>query len=99
MKALKLIIAALLLLCLLHMPFGYYQFICWAVLVFFAYFAYDYYNKKQMPLSFAFFGLAVLFQPLAKIALGRTLWNILDVAVAIFLIVLTFIEKPKPVDK
>lgn len=50
-------------------------------------------------LSFAFFGLAVLFQPLVKIALGRTLWNILDVAVAIFLVVLTFIEKPKPTYK
>ena len=91
MKAIRLILAALLLLCLLHMPYGYYQLIRWAVLVCFAYFAYDYYKKKQMPLSFAFFGFAVLFQPLVKIALGRTLWNILDVAVAIFLVVLTFI--------
>lgn len=99
MKALKLILAALLLLCLLHMPYGYYLLIRWAVLVCFAYFAYDYYKKKQMSLSFAFFGLAVLFQPLVKIALGRTLWNILDVAVAIFLVVLTFIEKPKPTYK
>lgn len=99
MKALKLIIAALLLLCLLHMPYGYYLLIRWAVLVCFAYFAYDYYKKKQIPLSFAFFGLAVIFQPLVKIALGRTLWNILDVAVAIFLVVLTFIEKPKPTYK
>ena len=99
MKAIRSILAALLLLCLLHMPYGYYPLIRWAVLVCFAYFAYDYYKKKQMSLSFAFFDLAVLFQPLVKIALGRTLWNILDVAVAIFLVVLTFIEKPKPVDK
>jgi len=33
-----------------------------------------------------YFSLAVLFQPLIKIALGRTIWNIVDVIVAGLLI-------------
>ena len=37
-----------------------------------------------------FIVLAVLFQPFAKIALGRLVWNIVDVAVAIYLLYLSF---------
>lgn len=92
MKVLKIVLAALLLLCLLHMPYGYYQLIRWAALVCIAFMGYDYYQRKDIPLAFVFFGLAVLFQPVVKIALGRTLWNIVDVVVAIFLLILIFIN-------
>lgn len=93
MKAIKIIIALLLLLCLAHMPYGYYMLIRWIALVGFAYMAYDYYMQKNMPLTFVFGGLALLFQPIVKIALGRTMWNIVDVLVAIFLIIITFPRK------
>lgn len=95
MRILKIVFAALLLLCLAHMPYGYYLLVRWAALVVFAYMGYDYYQRKNVPMTFVFFGLAVLFQPVVKIALGRTLWNIVDVVVAIFLVVLAFIDKPK----
>lgn len=36
--------------------------------------------------------LALLFQPIYKIALGRIVWNIVDVVVAVFFIVLFFME-------
>ena len=39
--------------------------------------------------------LALLFQPFYKIALGRTIWNIVDVIVAIGLLVLFFYERRK----
>jgi len=39
-------------------------------------------------------GLALLFQPFIKIALGRQIWNIVDVITAIGLIISIFI-KPK----
>ena len=91
MKALKIILALLLLLCLMHMPYGYYQLIRWAALVGFAIIGHDYYQKKKIPLSFIFFGLALLFQPLVKIALGRTIWNIVDVVTAGLLIILAFV--------
>lgn len=93
MKALEIVIALLLLLCLAHMPYGYYMLIRWIALVGFAYMAYDYYTQKNMPLTFVFGGLAVLFQPIANIALGRTMWNVVDVIVAIFLIIITFSKK------
>lgn len=38
--------------------------------------------------------LALLFQPLLKIALGRELWNIVDVIVGIGLLISIFL-KPK----
>lgn len=95
MKVLKIVLAALLLLCLAHMPYGYYLLIRWVALVVFAYIGYDYYQRKNMPLAFVFFGLAVLFQPVEKVALGRTMWNIVDVVVAIFLVVLMFMERSK----
>lgn len=36
-----------------------------------------------------FIALAILFQPFAKIALGRMIWNIVDVAVTIYLLYLS----------
>ena len=39
--------------------------------------------------------LAILFQPLLKIALGRELWNLVDVIVGVGLVVSMFIEKKK----
>ena len=58
--------------------------------------AYYYYSREQNGLGTAFVALAVLFQPFLKIALGRTLWNVVDVVVAVFLIVLCFVEVNQP---
>ena len=54
----------------------------------FAFMAYDYYQKRKETLVITFVALAILFQPFYKIALGRALWNILDVVVAIILVLL-----------
>lgn len=40
-----------------------------------------------------FGALALLFQPFVKIALGRTMWNIVDVVVAIILLFMAFNDK------
>jgi hypothetical protein len=39
--------------------------------------------------------LAVLFQPFIKISLGRELWNIVDVSVAVALLISLFLRKDK----
>ena len=47
-------------------------------------------------LGFTFAALAVLFQPFIKIALGRFIWNIVDVIVAVglvYLVVMAFKKK------
>lgn len=92
-KYLKLLLAALLLLCLAPMPYGYYQFIRIVSMIAFAIMAYQYYEKKMMPLAITVGGLALLFQPFFKIALGRTMWNVVDVVVALGLVVLWINER------
>ena len=91
----KLALAALLLLCLADMPYGFYQLVRFIAMVSFAYFSYDYFNDKRDKLGFAFAALALLFQPFFKITLGRTIWNILDVVVAIGLVVLAIVAYRK----
>jgi hypothetical protein len=95
MKQLYILLAALLLLCLAPMPYGYYQLVRFVSMVVFAVMAYQYYVKKQELWAVAFCALALLFQPFFKVALGRTMWNIVDMVVAIILLVMAFIDKKK----
>ena len=93
MKIIYPILATLMLLCLAPMPYGYYQFVRFVSMVVFVVMAYQYYVKKQMEWAFAFGALALLFQPFVKIALGRTMWNIVDVVVAVMLLVLWYKDR------
>ena len=88
MSYLKLLLAALLLLCLAPMPYSYYQLVRIVAMIAFFIIAYHYYEWNMVPLAVTFCGLALLFQPFIKVALGRTMWNVVDVVVAEGLIVL-----------
>jgi hypothetical protein len=89
-KVVKIILAVLLLLCLLHLPYGYYQLIRFIATGSFLFFGFSSSAKGENNFVFLYLGLAILFQPIFKIALGRELWNIVDVLVSIFLIVSLF---------
>jgi hypothetical protein len=52
-------------------PNGYYQLIRFAGLVGFGYLAYKANETKQKEMAIVYIGLALLFQPFFKIALGR----------------------------
>ena len=95
MKQVYLILAAMMLLCLAPMPYGYFQLVRFVAMVVFAVMAYQYYEQEKMPLTIVFGALALLFQPFIKIALGRTIWNIVDVFVAALLIILFIKTKKK----
>lgn len=82
---LKVIIAVLLILCLFDMPYGFYTLVRFAAMGAFAYLSYDYFKAKKDGLGFLFALLAVLFQPFFKVELGRTIWNLVDIAIAIWL--------------
>ncbi len=82
----KLVLAVLFLLCLLPMPYGYYQLVRLIALVGFSILAYDASRKENKTEMIIYIGLAILFQPLIKISLGRSLWNMVDVVVAVGLI-------------
>ncbi|MTI22693.1 hypothetical protein E1176_16795 [Fulvivirga sp. RKSG066] len=89
----KLILALGLLICLLDMPYGYYQFIRFAALVGFAILAFNCYESNNQQLAIFYVVLALLFQPFLKISLGRELWNVVDVIAAVILIGSTFKRK------
>ncbi len=82
----KLVLATLLLLCLVDFPYGYYQFVRFVATIGFLFFAFDSNQQKNQTDVFVFLGLALLFQPIEKISLGREIWNVVDVIVAILLI-------------
>ncbi|MEQ3661566.1 MAG: DUF6804 family protein [Flavobacterium sp.] len=87
-KHLKLILIVLLLLCLLDMPYGYFQFVRWFSMVAFSYLALVAIREDKQNEIFIYIALVILFQPIIKIALGRIIWNIVDVLVAFGLIYL-----------
>lgn len=95
MKYVPLYLAVVLLLCLAPMPYGYFTLVRILATVVFGLYAYRSYVAKKDGLTWAFVTLALLFQPFAKVGLGRTVWNIIDVIVAIGLIMLFFYEWKK----
>ena len=78
MKHLKLFMAAMLLLCLLQMPYGFYTLLRLVAMMAFAVMAVQYYHAKRDALTVLFGAMALLFQPFAKVALGRSVWNIVE---------------------
>jgi len=93
-KIIKIVLAILFFLCLADMPYGFYQFVRFAGLIGFVILAYQANDGGRQKEMIIYAGLALLFQPLFKIALGRQIWNIVDVIVGVFLIGSIFI-KPK----
>jgi hypothetical protein len=92
----KLALATLLLICLFHMPYGYYQLVRFIAVVGFAILAYYEYERNNIPMVIVYVGLMVLFQPLATIPLGRQVWNFVDVVVAAGLAGSIFVKNSKP---
>jgi hypothetical protein len=86
-KAIKIILAILMFLCLADMPYGYYEFVRFTALIGFAILAYDANHQNKQTEMIIYGSLALLFQPFFKIALGRDLWNIVDVIVGVGLII------------
>jgi hypothetical protein len=93
-KSVKIILVILMLLCIVDMPYGFYQFVRFIALVGFSALAYMAYRQQREIEMIIYITLTVLFQPLFKVALGRELWNIVDIVVAMGLLVSLYI-KPK----
>jgi len=85
-KIVKIGLAVMLFICLLDMPYGYYQFVRVAATLVFVLLAIQSYNPKLNAMVLFYVVLAILFQPFEKIALGREIWNVLDVIVGIGLL-------------
>lgn len=85
-RLIKIGLAILFFLCLLDMPYGFYQLVRMIALIGFSVLAYLEFEKNNMIAVIVFIGLALLFQPFMKIALGRQIWNFVDIIVGIGLL-------------
>jgi hypothetical protein len=86
-KVIKIILVLLLLACLLDMPYGYFMFVRFIATCAFTYLSYHYKSSGNEKSAILYLVLALLFQPFFKIALGRFVWNLVDVIVACILII------------
>ncbi|MGO2103751.1 MAG: DUF6804 family protein [Psychroflexus halocasei] len=91
----KVALAVLMFLCLLDMPYVFYQFVRFVALIGFGVLAYKANEQDKNTEMIIYGGLALLFQPFFKIALGREMWNIVDVFVGIGLIGSLIIKRTK----
>jgi hypothetical protein len=91
----KVVLAILMFVCLLDMPYGFYQFVRFVALIGFGVLAYKANEQNKNTAMIIYGGLALLFQLFFKIALGREMWNIVDVIVGIGLIGSLFMNRTK----
>ncbi len=77
------------------MPYGYFQLVRFVGMAIFAILAYHDSNKNDKTLMIVWICSALLINPFIKIALGRTIWNIVDVAWVILLSGTFFFERNK----
>ena len=93
----KIILTILFFLCLADFSYGFYQLVRFAGLMGFAILAYQSNQQGRQTEMIVYIGLALLFQPFLKIALGREIWNIVDVGVGVGLVISMW-RKPKKQD-
>lgn len=91
-KLIKGVLAILFFLCLADMPYGFYQLVRFAGMFGFVFLVLQSYHQGRQTEMIIYCGLALLFQPFFKIALGRQMWNLVDVIIGVGLIVSIFIN-------
>jgi len=91
----KVLLATMLVICLIDMPYGYYQLVRFTALCVFAILAHQSFREHKQNEGILYLGLALLFQPFLKLSLGREIWNILDIIVALGLVASIIFKKNK----
>lgn len=85
-EILCIILAVFLLLCIFPMPYGYFVYIRLISTIVFGYLIYDFYQREEKIKCVIAALLFVLFQPIIKIPLGREIWVVIDIIVALLLV-------------
>lgn len=94
-KTIKVSLALLFFLCLLEMPYGYFQLVRFFAIAGFGFLAYKANEEDKSEQVFIYIALALLFQPFYKIALGREIWNMVDVVVGVGLLISMLFDNRK----
>ena len=92
-----LVLAAMMLLAVIPFPYGYYVLVRFVAMVVFGYLAFSFFSDQKMEHAIIAGVLALLFQPFVKVALGREVWQVVDVLVGILLVLYVFIRKKEDV--
>lgn len=71
---------------LLNLPYGYYEFLRTVGMVLFIAYGVHSYKKDEELWVFFWFGSALFINPIFKIALGKSLWKVMDIIWAAILI-------------
>lgn len=88
----KIFLAILFVGCLFDMTYGYFQLVRFLGMVGFGVLALNSYKKNKTWFAI-WVSSAILINPIFKIALGREIWNVVDIIWALLLMVSIFIEK------
>lgn len=89
----KIALALLFIGCLADMPYGYFQLVRFLGMIGFGILAYSANEKKDNIFFIVWLASAILINPIFKISLGRTIWNVVDVVWAIILLGSLFTER------
>ncbi len=79
MKDIKIIAAILLLVGVFSLPYGYYEFLRWAIMIIACYSAYNSFTTNSQKWGWIFVVTAVLFNPIWPFYLDKSTWQILDI--------------------
>ena len=82
----KLGLAIVLFICLLDMPYGFFELVRFVSMIVFAVLSYKSFKEEVVSMAIVYGGLALLFQPFFKVSLGREMWGYVDFAVGVLLI-------------
>lgn len=77
------IVAIMLFMAMLPLPYGYYQFLRWVVCGVAIYIAVQAYKWKKVWGTWVFGAIAILFNPLSPIYLTKEIWQPIDVVCAL----------------
>ena len=75
------------------LPYGYYQFLRWAVCGVSAYVAYKAYKWNAKWVAWLFGAIAVLFNPFVPVYLTREIWLPIDIGCAVLFVVIAILLK------
>jgi hypothetical protein len=71
---------------LLDMPYGYYQLLRVLVFCATAYLAFESYKRGDVAWAWALGGTAIVYNPFFKLALGRDIWTMVNIATIVLFI-------------
>lgn len=86
MKIFKYLAAAMLILAVFHLPYGYYQFLRVAVTLIAGVAAYQELEQSNKTAFALFLVTALLFNPILPVYLNRSLWLPIDLAAALLFV-------------